>query len=58
MAGKWGREKTGGEAKTELSGAEEALGLGDCCAFILLCRGLLKHYLKKRLKSRVDAALR
>lgn len=37
-------EKVGGSKE----GAEEALGLGDCCAFILLCSRLLKHYLKKR----------
>lgn len=51
-------EEKEGTAKTELSRVEEALGLGDCCAFILHCRRLLKHYLKKRLKSRVAAAQR
>lgn len=42
-------EEKEGAVKRELSGAEEALGLGDCCAFILLCSRLLKHYLRKRL---------
>lgn len=37
-----------GAATRELSGAEEALGLGDCYAFILLCRRLLKHNLRKK----------
>lgn len=43
----WRRRR--GQQRDKLSGAEEALGLGDCCAFILLCSRLLKHYLRKRL---------
>lgn len=62
----WGRKDgykcNGGEggrpAKSEWSGAEEVVGLRDCCAFILLCSRLLKHHLRKRLLSRVTAALR
>ena len=46
---KGGIEDREGAAKRALSGAEEALGPGDCCAFILLCSRLLKHYLRKRL---------
>lgn len=46
---KRGMEEKEGAAQSELSGAEEALGPRDCCAFILLCSRLLKHYLRKRL---------
>lgn len=46
---KQGMEEKEGAAKRALSGAEEAPGPGDCCAFILLCSRLLKHYLRKRL---------
>lgn len=42
-------EEKEGAALRELSEAEEALGLGDCYAFILLCSRLLKDYLRKRL---------
>lgn len=48
----------GRPTKREWSGAEEVVGRRDCCAFILLCSRLLKHHLRKRLLSRVTAALR
>lgn len=40
-------EEEEGPVKRELCGDEEALGLGDCSTFILLCSRLLKHYLRK-----------
>lgn len=48
----------GRPTKREWRGAEEVVGRRDCCAFILLCSRLLKHHLRKRLLSRVTAALR
>lgn len=47
-----GEEGGGGVQQRELSGTEKALGLGDCCAFILLCSRLLKPYLRKRLSNK------